>query len=66
MGDNMVIDPVIVLSSIFLDDKSTQSTVDSIFNKVCLLFFKFATIHIDLIFVLSFSLQKGLKVCVKS
>ena len=58
MGDDMEIDPVIFSSCIFLDDEPAQSTVESIFNKVCLslLFLKFSTIHIDVIFVLSFSI----------
>ena len=56
MGDDMEIDPAIVSSCIFLDDESAQSTMDSIFTKVCLslLSFKSSTIQIDVIFVLSF------------
>ena len=57
MGDDMEIDPTIVLFCIFLDDESAQSTMNSIFTKVCLSFlsFKFSTIHIDVIFVIYFS-----------
>ena len=58
VGDDMEIGPVIILSCIFLDDESAQSTVDSIFNKVCFYcsIFKSTDIHIDALYVLSFSL----------